>query len=589
MGAQPVSALFYSKPVFPFMFTPCANGTSTFLSYYYRAYRKAQMEFLQAVHSYEPNHLMAMLRMYPWHIDTLLQLSDVSRHQGDLGQASDFNARALFAFERTAAPIFTSSLTSHLGPPMLDFKRIEDRGFWLASHRNVNFLGRRGTWRTSLEWVKLILGLDPAVDHHGMLLWIDFLSIKSRQHAWFLKALRALEATVAADHEQEDVPIANAKTPFDEVDKPRVGEGDGCRGALDWYAGLAYTKALALRAGERERGVTKPGNENESTAALRLAIARHPQVLVPLLDKIGAPMPTEVPRSHALLALETDEGDTMPQLLTHIYVARSESLWREPGMSSWLTSTLRDSWPVLEAAYSKGTWSRSSAMSELAREGIYRHVLVSDLPDTLRQTLIGLMPKTITSDSGMLNAFDPIPPQGEGASTYDDAYFAPVAKHRRGADDDEDLHGNAMRDDIVNRMITALRWVPGMDGLARAFENGDDGMREDIFRQLLESQAAAQAARPGPGPERMPGGLGDGDEEYADADADDPEGNDEIGDAHPPPGSDPDPDPLAPSNPGQARFADRFQGVFGRFFGGHGDAAGSQPEAEPEDNVEDRH
>ncbi|KAJ1021846.1 hypothetical protein NDA16_003609 [Ustilago loliicola] len=56
-----------------------------------KAYRQVQMQFLQAVRSYDPNSLMALLRIYPYHIDTLLQLSEYSRHQGDLGQAADFN------------------------------------------------------------------------------------------------------------------------------------------------------------------------------------------------------------------------------------------------------------------------------------------------------------------------------------------------------------------------------------------------------------------------------------------------------------------------------------------------------------------
>ncbi|PWN36223.1 DUF654-domain-containing protein [Meira miltonrushii] len=471
-----------------------------------RAYRKAQFQFLQAVQSYEPNHLMGLMRMYPWHIDTLLQLSDVSRHQGDLGQASDFNSRALFAFERTSAPIFTSSLTSHLGPPMLNFARIEDRGFWLASHRNVNFLGRRGTWRTALEWVKLILGLDPTSDHHGMLLWLDFLSIKSKQHSWFLDCLQRLEAAVSKEMEEYSVPILNAKTPFDATDKAIVGEAESCRGALDWYVGLGYAKALALRAEEKEKGGEDKTNATKSTAALRLAICRHPQLIPSLLEKIGVSMPEGVSSSHPIFMFPTAEGDSMPELLTHVYVSRSESLWREPGMSSWLTKTIKEVWPSLEKSFESNQWNRACVTYEKARLSIYRHVLVSDLPDALRQTLIGLMPKEITSDSSKLNAFDPLPPQGEGTTSYDDEYFAAMRSRRYGAGADEDdyvdMDGPAAAG-MMDRMMQALRGIRGLEGWGAAMEQMDDESRQDVMAQIMEMAAQGQNAREG----AMPGGL----------------------------------------------------------------------------------
>lgn len=488
-----------------------------------RAYRKAQFQFLQAVQSYEPNHLMGLMRMYPWHIDTLLQLSDVSRHQGDLGQASDFNSRALFAFERTSAPIFTSSLTSHLGPPMLNFSRIEDRGFWLASHRNVNFLGRRGTWRTALEWVKLILGLDPTSDHHGMLLWLDFLSIKSKQHSWFLNCVQKLEIAVAKEMEENSVPILNAKTPFDENDKEIVGENQSCKGALDWYLGLSYAKALAFRAEEKEKGGEEKANATKSTAALRLAISRHPQLLPSLLDKIGVPMPESISSSHPIFSFPTAEGDSMPELLTHVYVSRSESLWREPGMSDWLIKTIKEVWPELQKSFDSGQWHRASVTYEKARLSIYRHVLVSDLPDTLRQTLIGLMPKEITSDSSKLNAFDPLPPQGEGSTSYDDDYFAAMRSTRYGAGTDEDdfaqMDGPAAAG-MMDRLMQALRGVRGLEGWGAAMEQMDDESRQDVMAQIMEMAAQGQNAREG----AMPGGL-----DIPDQQQDDEQGAEQAG------------------------------------------------------------
>ena len=444
------------------------------------AYREAQLKFLQAVQSYEPNHLISLLRLYPWHIDTLLQLSDVSRHQGDLGAASDWNARALFAFERTSTTLFSSSLTSHLGPPLLSFDRIEDRSFWIACHRHINFMGRRGTWRTALEWVKLMLGLDPTNDHHGMILWLDFLSIKSRQHVWFLDCLRRIEVALGAELEGRGEYIVDAKTPFDD-DKALVGEGGSTRGALDWCLGCAYAKALALRAIEKEDG-DKSGKR--STAALRLAIARHPHLLPLLFDKIGLAFPREMSLS-PLFALDGVQDDAVPALLAHVYVSRSESLWREADVSAWLLSTLQQAWPTLQQHADDICRPAADAQS---RWGIYRHVIVSDLPDALRQTLIGLIPREITSNSAMLNAYDPIPPRGSNVTRYDDEYFEPVTReHSRR----EQGQGPA-ETGLLNQFMNAMRGVRGLEGWGTAMEDMDDETRQDVMAQILQMTAEAR-------------------------------------------------------------------------------------------------
>ncbi len=262
-----------------------------------KAYRQVQMQFLQAVRSMDPNSLMALLRIYPYHIDTLLQLSEYSRHQGDLGQAADFNDRALFALERCASPYFTSCLSSTTsGPPLVNFNKIENRAFYLAIHRNIGFLGRRGTWRTALEWSKLLLGLgQDGEDHHAALLWIDFLAIKSRQHRWLLDLIQRLDEQRARGNKNAvshvDELSVPAVTIVDAKDKANAGEAESYAGTLDWCVGLAYSRALAYRAIEKEEG-DKTGAR--SSSALRLAIARFPAVVPLLCNKAGVELPSKV-------------------------------------------------------------------------------------------------------------------------------------------------------------------------------------------------------------------------------------------------------------------------------------------------------
>ncbi len=368
-----------------------------------RAYKEAQYNFLDAARSFDPNSLYALFRIYPWHIDTLLQLSEVLRHQGDLGQAGDFVARALFAYERCASPGFVSSLTSTNGPAFVDFRRIENRGFYLAAHRHVNYLGRRGTWRTALEWCKLLFAMHAPEDKHGALLWIDFLAIKANCSAWFLELDSALE--------------------------------------VDHLPGWQYARALAERDVERKAGSK---DHSRSDEALAMAIRQFPVTVPILLKKIGADLPMEAlddklaaPTSYA------DAGESAyAYLLSHLYAARSDSLWKEFDHSAWLSSTFKKIWPTMKDDF---VLPDEPSVEDLT--GVYRHVIVSDIPDALRQQLISYIPHALSSRSELLDASDPFaPPNG---TRYDDNYFADVSgrlSRGRGGDQAAELE----------RMIAAL-------------------------------------------------------------------------------------------------------------------------------------
>ena len=59
--------------------------------------------------------------------------------------------------------------------------------FFIALFRHLISVGARACYRTSLEFCKLLLSLDPESDPTGVLLMIDFYAIRAAQHAWFLR------------------------------------------------------------------------------------------------------------------------------------------------------------------------------------------------------------------------------------------------------------------------------------------------------------------------------------------------------------------------------------------------------------------
>ena len=341
-----------------------------------RAYKQAQFQFSQAVASFDTQSLVALLRVFPWHVDTLLQLSAVSRYQGDLGQASDFIDRALFAMERSAASTFVSGLTSQTGPPMCDFLRAENRAFWLAVHRNIDLYGRKGTWRTALEWCKLLFALDTS-DPHGILLWMDFLAIKSRQEKWLLELTDVLQEL---------------------------------HGILDWSIGLSYARTLALRA----------IGASQADQALASAIIRHPHAAILLADKLQVDVPPEVVRAFPM-----------------------------------------------HGAYTQ--------------MGVYRHLVVADLPEAQQRQLLRYVPPEMRNPPGGIDTFDPLPPSN--GSRFDEAYYGSVlpAMTQRGGGPHNALW------ELLQRLQNL-----GVHDVQELLEHVDDRTR-DMLMQVVEPVPADEA------------------------------------------------------------------------------------------------
>ncbi|CAB1339355.1 unnamed protein product [Coregonus sp. 'balchen'] len=136
------------------------DGLQYFTFEHSRDYQQIQFKFLDSVESMDPNNIVALLQMNPYHIDSLLQLSDVCRIQEDQEMARDLIERALYSFECAFHPV--CSLTS--GTSRLDYLRPENRAFYLAVYKHMMFLERRGCPRTALEYCRLILSQEDQTE-----------------------------------------------------------------------------------------------------------------------------------------------------------------------------------------------------------------------------------------------------------------------------------------------------------------------------------------------------------------------------------------------------------------------------------------
>ncbi|KAJ3114487.1 Transcription factor 25 [Physocladia obscura] len=136
---------------------------------YSSTYNEIQIMFLQCVNTHDPGTISNLLRAYPFHIDALLQSSEVAKHNGDINTAAEYIERALYIFERSFHPLFNLATAN----AVLPYSYPENRAFFLALSRHISFIARKGCWRTCLELTKLMFSCDPE-DPLGALQMMDW-------------------------------------------------------------------------------------------------------------------------------------------------------------------------------------------------------------------------------------------------------------------------------------------------------------------------------------------------------------------------------------------------------------------------------
>ncbi|KAI8059487.1 transcriptional repressor TCF25-domain-containing protein [Gongronella butleri] len=340
-------------------------------------YQDSQLMYLEAIERFDPNALVLLSRQHPYHIDTLLQLSEIAKQQGDWTVAGDCVERALYGSERALHPHFA------LGPgtARLAFRRSENRSFYTAIVRHIQFLTRRGCWRTAFEFNKLLLSLAPAEDPTGAILSIDYYALCAREYQY---------VTELAQHWQGNGVIY----PKDMHEMPNIA----------FSAAYAYFKLDQM---------------DDAIDALQQAIALFPGVAAALLEKLDAPV-----------QLASRPMDDTLSLLTALYVDRAHQLWKEPEVLSWLSSTV--------SSMSAGGATEQTALSKLpvSRDNgnddendvplnVCRHILFLD-----QRELLALLPRTVTQQNSHVN--DPLPP-----SNSETAYEIQASTRRSGGWMDE--------------------------------------------------------------------------------------------------------------------------------------------------------
>jgi len=296
------------------------------------AYQNQQKEFEACVSMMDPSMMVNLLRFNPYHVSTLLQVSEIAKQDRDPATSGELLERALFSFGRAVHSSFAQNLAA--GKARLDFKRPENREFWLAAWRYINNIGLRATWRTAYEWSKLLLSLDPENDPYCVRLVIDQLAFRARQPQNFLD----LSRSQFFSEKWSSLP------------------------------NIQYSKSIAMRQ-----------LDPKSTAAsdtLVKAVERLPWVGARLFQELGI---DKVPRS----IWGSSASSPVDVMYTELYLTQGLDLWKLPETSKFLSDVVTAS--TIDISHARVN------VADISLDEA-RFAYLTDKP-----ALIGLIPRSITS------------------------------------------------------------------------------------------------------------------------------------------------------------------------------------------------
>jgi hypothetical protein len=295
-----------------------ADGTVEYRYVHNRAYQDVQSQFESCVASMDPNRLVVLLQHNPYHISTLLQVSEIAKQESDHTTSGDLLERALFSLGRAVHSTFAKNLAE--GKARLDFNRPENREFWLASWRYMQNLSMRATWRTVYEWAKLLLSLAPEEDPYAIWLVLDQYAIRSQQSLDYINISRN----------------PTFKTVHNNLPNVQLNQ------ALAEY---------------------RAGNKSKGQQALFTAIGRFPWVVARLMQELSLDPPPAVWGKSS----RTDRE----KLHAELYAVRAKDLWNTPEICDFLVETASALPPDMPPAEPD---TADITLNEA------RHVLLSEVP-----------------------------------------------------------------------------------------------------------------------------------------------------------------------------------------------------------------
>ncbi|KAH8270348.1 hypothetical protein KR018_008331 [Drosophila ironensis] len=324
-------------------------------------YQGVQHMFLSALERIDSEFLITLIKRCPYHVDSLVQLSEVCKMTEDFALAAELIERALLLLESSLHISF--SLTS--GSSRLDYRRQENRSFFIVLFKHAQYLEERACSRTAFEISKLILSLQPDTDPLAMILVIDYYALRSKQFGWLVEF-------------------------YEEYNAARN---------LNQLPNMAYSYALALH--------TLHGACERSNEALQYALLMFPGVLRPLLDEMSVQTDKRVLASSYFYAdVSGNQSPALHQLVC-LYVCRARVVWRQNEVLPWLEANVNvvlDRIEGKDPVVSEYKEKRSLRYGGTPPRAILRHVILSDYKEKVPLAVF------VSKEKQAIMTYDPLPP-----------------------------------------------------------------------------------------------------------------------------------------------------------------------------------
>lgn len=279
-----------------------------------KGYLKLYQDYVFCVESNDPGMLHDFSNKYPFHIEALYQLCLIYKMQAKYEQVYQILERILYVFQLSFHHQFSPiGRGIHMNMNKSSLNRIFFRSIFMFA----DCLGRKGCYRTALEFVKLLLCLDYK-DPLGGLLLIDFYSLATKKYNYLIGF------------------CSNFMNEYYKVEKVLA------------MPSMIYSLALAKALAENDFNVTEKDTNkafeistldklaNESASIVLLcAVATFPAIAKSLLQRLA-------PSFNFFIESEEKEGVYDYSALAEIYAVRNLELWRNDLCINWLKQAVEE-------------------------------------------------------------------------------------------------------------------------------------------------------------------------------------------------------------------------------------------------------
>ncbi|CAF2321368.1 unnamed protein product [Rotaria sp. Silwood2] len=352
------------KPSSPLSETALTNG-NYFQFEYDKDYQRLQIQFFDSVDQHNLQGIMDILRQYPYHIDALFHLSDVSRMQDDTPTAVDLIERALYSFQQSFHPLFSIIR----GECRLEYRIQANRSFFICLFKHIIYIGERGCTRTALEFCKVLLSLDPIDDPLAILLLLDYYAIRCEDYNYLIR--------------------------FYTEQNQRLN--------LDGLPNFVYSIALAY---------FRLSSFDKANEILQDALIRFPSILKYLLDKLSIKPDRAVEKCRYFSDSAKYETNAL-QCVQQLYVVRMSNEWKEKDELEFLRNNVNQVIHIIEINQDSRIVNYTKLRETCYRRtpvNVCRHIILSESNE-----IRGFLPNDMNNDGRFYNV-DPFPPNDSIAS-----------------------------------------------------------------------------------------------------------------------------------------------------------------------------